>query len=117
MLCQGPRFRVGRSQEFPRFLCPTWRSVMKRSWLFSCLLGTLAMPLLGQDFKITKLPGAAAALSSSGKEWHCQGSQKAGKQPGSLHNGPQGGAEKPGELLTTAHTEAGALAEHVSSSQ
>ena len=40
---------------------------MKRSWLFSCLLGTLAMPLLGQDFKITKLPGAAAALSSSGK--------------------------------------------------
>lgn len=26
-------------------------------------------------------------------------------------------AEKPGELLTTAHTEAGALAEHVSSSQ
>jgi probable HAF family extracellular repeat protein len=40
---------------------------MKRFWLFSCLLGTVAMPLLGQDFKITKLPGAVVALSSSGK--------------------------------------------------
>ena len=40
---------------------------MKRFWLFSCLLGTVATPLLGQDFTITKLPGQAAALSSSGK--------------------------------------------------
>jgi probable HAF family extracellular repeat protein len=40
---------------------------MKRFWLFSCLLGTVAMPLLAQDFKITKMPGQVAALSSSGK--------------------------------------------------
>jgi probable HAF family extracellular repeat protein len=40
---------------------------MKRFWLFSCLLGTVAIPLLGQDFKITKLPAQAVALSSSGK--------------------------------------------------
>lgn len=40
---------------------------MKRFWLFSCLLGTVAMTLLAQDFKITKLPGQASALSSSGK--------------------------------------------------
>src|ERR1700756_3715429 len=40
---------------------------MKRFWLFSCLLGTVAMPLLAQDFKLTTMPGQVVALSSSGK--------------------------------------------------
>jgi probable HAF family extracellular repeat protein len=38
---------------------------MKQFWLFSCLF--VAMPLLAQDFTITKLPSRAVALSSSGK--------------------------------------------------
>ncbi len=37
---------------------------MNQFWLFSCLF--LAVPLLGQDFTITKLPSQASVLSSSG---------------------------------------------------